>query len=210
MRGLFISVEGIDGAGKSTHIDFISKFLEEKGLPTITTREPGGTPLGEEIRNLLLHNHSNMHSITELCLMFASRQELIAKVIEPNLDKGICVISDRYIDASIAYQGYGRQIGSDGLDKIISLLKPQLTPDITFLFDAPLEVAYERVSKNGRKDRIEQEDQEFFMRVQNAYYTIAKNDPTRVKVISTNQLITDTHIMLSEHLQLLLKEKCGV
>ena len=119
MRGLFISVEGIDGAGKSTHVDFISRYLKDKGYEVVTTREPGGTVLGEKIRDLLLHNDEEIHRITELLLMFASRQQLIAELIEPNLAKGVCVIADRFIDASIAYQAYGRGIGREKLDKII-------------------------------------------------------------------------------------------
>jgi dTMP kinase len=205
MRGLFISVEGIDGAGKSTHVAFIREYLEDKGFQVVVTREPGGTKLGEKIRDILLHSDSDIHPITELCLLFASRQELISQVIEPNLANGICVIADRFIDASIAYQAYGRNIGRDKLDKIVSLLEPSLITDLTFLFDVPLDMAFNRVSKNKQKDRIEQENSDFFATVQNAYRMIADNEPERVKVITTNQVIEKTQILLASYLSQLIR-----
>jgi len=207
MRGLFISVEGIDGAGKSTHVDFISRYLKDKGYEVVTTREPGGTVLGEKIRDLLLHNDEEIHRITELLLMFASRQQLIAELIEPNLAKGVCVIADRFIDASIAYQAYGRGIGREKLDKIISLLEPNYTTDLTFLFDLPLDLAFTRLNKSRQKDRIEQENSSFFANVQNAYQMIAKNEPDRVKVITTNQLKEKTRILLASYLDQLIKKR---
>jgi dTMP kinase len=207
MRGLFISVEGIDGAGKSTHVDFISRYLKDKGYELVTTREPGGTVLGEKIRDLLLHNDEEIHRITELLLMFASRQQLIAELIEPNLAKGVCVIADRFIDASIAYQAYGRGIGREKLDKIISLLEPNYTTDLTFLFDLPLDLAFTRLNKSRQKDRIEQENSSFFANVQNAYQMIAKNEPDRVKVITTNQLKEKTRILLASYLDQLIKKR---
>ncbi len=207
MRGFFISVEGIDGAGKSTHVDFISRYLKDKGYEVVTTREPGGTVLGEKIRDLLLHNGQEIHRITELLLMFASRQQLIAELIEPNLAKGVCVIADRFIDASIAYQAYGRGIGREKLDKIISLLEPNYTTDLTFLFDLPLDLAFTRLNKSRQKDRIEQETSSFFANVQNAYQMIAKNEPDRVKVITTNQLKEKTRILLASYLDQLIKKR---
>ncbi len=204
MRGLFISLEGIDGAGKSTHVNFMREYLEDKGFSVVLAREPGGTPLGEEIRSLLLHDSGDIHPITELCLLFASRQELISKVIEPNLAKGICVIADRFIDASIAYQGYGRKIGVDKLAKIIALLEPQLTTDLTLLFDLPLEVALSRVAKNKNKDRIECENAEFFASVQDAYRQIAAQNTQRVKIIQTNQKIDTVRVLIVHHLEELI------
>ena len=207
MRGLFISVEGIDGVGKSTHVDFISRYLKDKGYEVVTTREPGGTVLGEKIRDLLLHNDEKIHRITELFLMFASRQQLIAELIEPNLAKGVCVIADRFIDASIAYQAYGRGIGREKLDKITSLLEPNYTTDLTFLFDLPLDLVFTRLNKSRQKDRIEQEPSSFFANVQNAYQMIAKNEPDRVKVITTNQLKEKTRILLASYLDQLIKKR---
>ncbi len=206
-RGLFLSVEGIDGVGKSTHIKFIQEYLEDKGLRVVTTREPGGTNLGEKIRDLLLHNHEHIHPRAELFLMFASRQELITKVIEPNLSQGICVVADRFVDASIAYQGYGRGIGADNLKKIISLLEPQLKTDLTFLFDAPLELAVNRVARHSNKDRIEKEGQDFFATVQGGYHALAKDEPGRIKIINTNQTIMQTQQDLIYYLEQLVRTK---
>ena len=209
MRGLFISVEGIDGAGKSTHVDFISSYLKDKGYEVVTTREPGGTELGEKIRNLLLHSDGEVHRITELLLMFASRQQLIAQLIEPNLAKGVCVIADRFIDASIAYQAYGRGIGREKLNKIISLLEPNYTTDLTFLFDLPLDLAVARLNKSRQKDRIEQETSDFFANVQNAYHMIAKDEPDRVKVITTNQVKEKTRMLIASYLDQLITKRIG-
>lgn len=205
-RGLFISVEGIDGAGKSTHVGFIRQYLESKGKQVVVTREPGGTELGEQIRSLLLHSH-NMHHNTELLLMFASRQELIDKVINPNLQQGSCVVADRFIDASLAYQGAGRDLGSSKVRQIINLLEPVLSPDLTFLFDAPLSLAAARVARNKNKDRIEQETEGFFIKVQNAYLDIAKAEPERMKVVSTNQSQEQTRTQIVEHLDSLLNKQ---
>lgn len=203
--GLFITVEGIDGAGKSTHVDFIQSYLENKGRRVLTTREPGGTIIGEKIRDLLLHNHDKIHSTTELFLMFASRQEIISNVIIPTLENGVCVVLDRFIDSSLAYQGGGRGLGMAKVEKIISLLEPQIKPDLTFLFDVELSVAFSRLSKNKTKDRIEQENEKFFTKVQNAYHEIAKNEPQRVKVINTIQSKEKTQVELKQYLDELLK-----
>jgi dTMP kinase len=207
MQGLFITVEGIDGVGKSTHVKFIEEYLQEKGFKTITTREPGGTDLGEQFRALLLSNKSQMHRITELLLMFASRQELIANVIAPNLNNGVCVISDRFIDASVAYQGIGRKIGIEKLNNIIALLEPQLVPDLTLLFDAPVDLTFSRVGKHVEKDRIEQEDKNFFIEVQQAYYSIAKKDEQRVKIIKTDQPKDQTRLTIIKYLDNLIAAK---
>jgi dTMP kinase len=207
-RGLFISVEGIDGAGKSTHIAFISEYLKNLGYPVTLTREPGGTDLGEKIRGLLL-NSTNMHKITELLLMFASRQELIHNVIMPNLDNGVCVIADRFIDASIAYQGIGRGLGIDTVEKVISILEPQITTDLTILFDTPLPIALHRVSRSRNKDRIENEADNFFSAVQKAYHDIVKLAPHRVKLISTDQPKEDTQKMIATLLANLVSSTRG-
>ena len=203
--GLFISVEGIDGAGKSTHVKFIQEHLESHGHKVIVTREPGGTELGERIRDLLL-NSSDMHEITELLLMFASRQELIDKVISPNLEQGVTVIADRFIDASTAYQGFGRGIGVDKINMLIKLLEPSLTTNLTFLFDAPLDLACARVEKNQNKDRIEQEEEEFFSKVLNGYYAVAKAEPSRVKIICTDREKAMTRAEIAKHLDELISK----
>ncbi|WP_217619201.1 dTMP kinase, partial [Achromobacter sp. GbtcB20] len=138
-RGKFLTVEGIDGAGKSTHIGFIADFLAARGRQVVATREPGGTPLGEKLRALLLHE--KMHLETEALLMFASRREHMAQVIEPNLAAGAWVLSDRFTDASFAYQSGGRGLDRTRLEALEAWAHPHLQPDLTLLFDVPLEVA---------------------------------------------------------------------
>ena len=204
-QGIFISVEGIDGAGKTTHVEFIRNYLQEQyGLTSIITREPGGTGLGEELRNLLLHGSHHIEPITELFLMFASRQELISKIIVPNLVKGVCVITDRFIDASIAYQGFGRGIGIDAVNKLANLLKPTLKPDLTFLFDVSLKTAFERVAKHAKQDRIELEHEQFFAKVKHGYLSLAKQDQSRIKVLDTGDTIAKTQQLIIAYLDELL------
>lgn len=206
-RGLFISVEGIDGAGKSTHVEFIREYLQNKGLEVIVTREPGGTVVGEKIRELLLTSE-HMHHNTELLLYFASRQEIIRQVIVPNLEAGVCVIADRFVDASIAYQGGGRELGVDKIKLVYGLLEPTLTTDMTFLFDVPLSLAMDRLSRGRELDRIELESREFFARVQNTYHQLAADEPQRIKKIMTNHPIAHTRGQLVRHLEhLLVKER---
>lgn len=201
-RGIFLSVEGIDGAGKSTHVEFIRDYLVSHGIQVVITREPGGTVVGEKIRELLL-NSEHMHHNTELLLYFASRQEIISQVIVPNLYAGCWVLADRFVDASIAYQGGGRMLGVDKVKQIYAMLEPVLTTDMTFLFDAPLALAMERLNR-GEKDRIEQEGLDFFMRVQNTYYQLEAEQPQRVKRIATNQPIAVTRKTLTRYLDQLL------
>ncbi|MBX9599178.1 MAG: dTMP kinase [Burkholderiales bacterium] len=205
-RGLFISVEGIDGAGKSTHVEFIREYLQNKGLEVIVTREPGGTVVGEKIRELLLTSE-HMHHNTELLLYFASRQEIIRQVIVPNLEAGVCVIADRFVDASIAYQGGGRELGVAKIKLVYGLLEPTLTTDMTFLFDVPLSLAMDRLSRGRELDRIELESREFFARVQNTYHQLAADEPQRIKKIMTNHPIAHTREQLVRHLELLLAKE---
>lgn len=202
-KGLFISVEGIDGAGKSSHVDFIMSYLHGKGINTIKTREPGGTVIGEQIRDLLLNSES-MNQTSELLLYFASRQELIEQVIVPNLTNGVCVLADRFVDSSIAYQGSGRMLGVNKVKQVYSLLEPFLEPDITFLFDAPLDVAMERLNRERTKDRIEKESLEFFKRVQDSYHELANENPDRIKIISTVPAIEETRKKITHYLDELL------
>ena len=204
-RGLFISVEGIDGAGKSTHVEFIKNYLIQVGRNVVTTREPGGTYVGEKIRDILLHSEK-MHGVTELLLMFASRQELIKDFIVPNLSNGVCVITDRFTDASIAYQGAGREMGVAKVNQVAKLMEPHIATDLTILFDIPIETAMARVGKHAKKDRIEQEDQAFFERVRDAYYRLAHENPSRVKIIRTDRSIADTRQMVASCLDNLLKK----
>lgn len=181
--GKFITLEGIDGAGKSTHLDWLREALEQRGHEVVVTREPGGTPLGETLRGLLLNHH--MHLETEALLMFASRREHLAEVIVPALQQGKWVISDRFTDASFAYQGGGRGIDEGRLRILEDWVQQGLQPDLTLLFDVPLEVARQRLSANASLDRFEQEQQDFFQRVREAYLRRAAQFPTRIRVIDS-------------------------
>ncbi len=183
ITGKFITLEGIDGAGKSTHLAWLREALEQRGHEVVVTREPGGTPLGEMLRGLLLNHH--MHLETEALLMFASRREHLAEVILPALQQGKWVISDRFTDASFAYQGGGRGIGEDRLRILEDWVQQGLQPNLTLLFDVPLEVARQRLSANASLDRFEQEQQDFFQRVREAYLRRAAQFPDRIRVIDS-------------------------
>ena len=183
ITGKFITLEGIDGAGKSTHLEWLRETLEQRGHEVVVTREPGGTPLGETLRGLLLNHH--MHLETEALLMFASRREHLAEVIVPALQQGKWVISDRFTDASFAYQGGGRGIDEARLHILEEWVQQGLQPDLTLLFDVPLEVARQRLSANAALDRFEQEQQDFFQRVREAYLRRAAQFPARIRVIDS-------------------------
>ena len=187
-RGKFISLEGIDGAGKSTHLSFVAERLRALGKPVLTTREPGGTPLGEMLRDMVLSQA--MHVETETLIMFASRREHIDKVIVPALEKGIWVISDRFTDATFAYQGGGRGITSERLNVLEDWVQSGLQPDLTLLFDVPIEVSRQRLAFNQNLDRFEQEQQEFFSRVRSAYLDRADAFRQRIRVIDGNRTMT--------------------
>lgn len=183
--GKFITFEGVDGAGKSTHIAGFAEALRARGKTVVTTREPGGTALGEKLRELLLHDA--MHVETETLLMFAARREHIAQVIEPALARGDWVISDRFTDASFAYQGGGRGLPAAKLDALEAWVHPVLQPDLTLLFDVPLEVARERLNRSRTLDKFEQEQDAFFSGVRAAYLQRAALFPHRVRVIDSTR-----------------------
>lgn len=201
-RGKFISFEGIDGAGKSTHIGFTADYLRTRGLELVSTREPGGTPLGEQLRELVLHE--KMHLETEALLMFASRREHIAQVIDPALSRGAWVISDRFTDASFAYQGGGRGLARDKLDALEQWVHPHLQPDLTLLFDVPLEVARARLDATRALDKFEQEKADFFSAARNEYLRRATQFPERFRVIDSTQTIADIQVQLAALLDALL------
>ena len=205
MKGKFISIEGIEGAGKSTQLAFIQNYLSEQGKHIVVTREPGGTELGEQIRTLLLTPSTTSMSVnTELLLMFAARAEHIAQVINPALERGDWVISDRFTDATFAYQGGGRGIEQQRINKIADWTLNGLQPDITFLFDLPVDVGQQRVlSRNQGVDRFEQEKYDFFERIRTCYLDRAQQEPDRIKIIDANQSITDIQKQLIQILELL-------
>lgn len=186
-RGRFITFEGIDGAGKSTHIGYVTDLLKDAGKTVVSSREPGGTPLGEKLRDLLLHE--TMHLETEALLMFASRREHIAQVIEPALARGDWVLSDRFTDASFAYQGGGRGMDRTRMEALEHWVHPLLQPDLTLLFDVPLAVARERLDATRTLDKFEQEQADFFEKVRNEYLRRAAQFPGRIVVIDSTQSI---------------------
>ena len=185
--GKFITFEGIDGAGKSTHVGSVAAQLRASGKTVVTTREPGGTPLGEKLRELLLQEP--MHLETEALLMFASRREHIAQVIAPALARGDWVISDRFTDASFAYQGGGRKLSLEKLAVLEQWVHPDLQPDLTLLFDVPLEVARQRLDADRTLDKFEKEKQDFFAATRAAYLQRAAQFPARIRVIDSTHSI---------------------
>ena len=190
-KGVFITLEGIEGAGKSTHLSYISKILQDNGHKIVETREPGGTRLGEEIRSVLLAN-SNANAIsdnTELLLMFAARSQHIDEIIRPNIESGVTVISDRFTDSSFAYQGGGRGIDPARIRALQNWLHADLNPDLTLLLDLPVETGLERVKKRGESDRFETEQLDFFNKVRSAYLELAAAEPERIAVINVDRQI---------------------
>jgi dTMP kinase len=188
VRGKFISLEGVDGAGKSTHLTWLVARLRAQGKTVVQTREPGGTPLGEKLRELLLSEP--MHLETEALLMFAARREHLAQVIVPALERGDWVVCDRFTDASFAYQGGGRGLAVEKLVRLEQWVQSGLNPDLTLLFDVPVEVAFGRVQSMGRElDRFEQEKTDFFDRVRAAYLQRAAGEPGRMKVVDATKSI---------------------
>jgi dTMP kinase len=195
-RGKFITFEGIDGAGKSTHLAFVAQLLQQQGRTVVTTREPGGTPLGEKLRNLLLHE--KMHLETEALLMFAGRREHIAQVIDPALARGDWVVSDRFTDASFAYQGGGRGLDIARLEILEQWVHPRLQPDLTFLFDVPLEVARERLDTTRTLDKFEQEKEDFFAATRAEYLRRAAQFPARFRIIDSTLPISNIQKKLED------------
>ncbi len=190
-KGKFITIDGVEGAGKSTQIAFIKKYLQKNGIDVILTREPGGTLLGEGIRNLLLDNkfHS-MNSDTELLLMFAARNEHIYNKILPSLEKGIWVLSDRFTDASFAYQGGGRKLALDRIEIIEKWVQKKFQADLTIILDLNVNKGLKRITKRSEKDRIEKEDIDFFNRVRKVFLDRVKKYPNRIKLVDSSKSIS--------------------
>jgi dTMP kinase len=181
----FITFEGVDGAGKSTHLAWFADTLRQRGMDVLVTREPGGTPLGERLRDILLSQP--MHAETEALLMFAARLEHIEQVIKPALQRGTWVVSDRFSDASFAYQGGGRGVSLDKLEQLERWVHARFQPDLTLLFDIPVEVARQRLSNIATLDRFEQEQSDFFEKVRQAYLERCKKHPQRFVLINASQ-----------------------
>lgn len=188
MKGKFITLEGGEGVGKTTNIGFIKQLLGQHQIQCISTREPGGTPLAERIRELLLAEYDETISQhTELLMMFAARAQHLNNVIKPALEKGLWVICDRFTDATYAYQGYGRELDRDNIAQLEKLIQGDFRPDLTLLLDAPIEIGLSRALARNKPDRFELEQQSFFERVRIGYLEQAQRFPERIKVINANQ-----------------------
>ena len=190
MTPRFITLEGPEGGGKSTNQAFVRDWLQQRGAEVVTTREPGGTPLGEAIRSLLLDPDGDMASDTELLLMFASRAEHLAARILPALQAGQWVVCDRFTDATYAYQGGGRGIPATRIAALEDWVQGELRPDLTLVLDVPGEIGEQRVAQRGARDRFEQERAEFFARVRRSYLDLAAQAPERYRVIDAGAPLT--------------------
>jgi dTMP kinase len=198
-RGRFVTVEGVDGAGKSTHIAWIAARLRARGAKVIVTREPGGTPLAERLRELVLAQP--MDAVTETMLLFAARADHVGQVIAPALKAGTWVLCDRFTDATFAYQGGGKGVPAELIAHLAQVSHDGLLPDRTLVFDCPYEVSRERLNGTGRApDRFEREDREFFERVRQAYLALARSDPERVRVIEAVGSVSDIQKQIEEEL----------
>ena len=187
MRGKLITFEGIDGSGKSTQIELLSKKLDNYGIENIILREPGGTQISEKIRNVLLDNNNDINDCTETLLFLSSRSQLVNEVIIPSLDKGIFVLCDRYVDSTVAYQGYGRGLDLDKINILNEFAVNKLYPDLTIIFDIDISISLDRMSSRSiKKDRMEQIDSKIIKKIKYGYLQIAKNNKDRCIIINGN------------------------
>ena len=188
MKAKFITLEGIEGSGKTSSLKSITDLLDKKNISYIVTREPGGSSIGKELRAILLDPETEISPEVELLLMLSDRKDHVEKIILPNLEKGNWVVSDRFMDSSIAYQGGGRQLGKKLIISVAEYLNlPQ--PDLTLLFDLPVETSLSRVKARGELDRFEKEELEFHKRIRNTYLDLAKNNSNRIKIIDSSKKI---------------------
>ncbi|MES2500529.1 MAG: dTMP kinase [Pseudomonadota bacterium] len=195
-KAKFITLEGMDGAGKSTHIPTIVALLQARGLEVVSTREPGGTPLGEQLRTLLLHEP--MHAETETLLMFAARREHIANLIEPALARGAYVLSDRFTDATYAYQCGAKGVLPSKVAQLETWVQGDLQPDATLLFDVPVEISLKRLINAREPDKFERENAHFFEKLRQTYLQRAAENPDRFHIIDANQSIEKVNVIVKE------------
>ena len=199
MKSKFITLEGIEGSGKSTNLKFINEYLDEKNISYVNTREPGGGPIGQKLRSLLLDVDSVISPEVEMLLMLSDRKDHVDNLILPNLHNNIWVISDRYMDSTIAYQGGGREIDLKKILATASILKlPE--PSLTLLFDLPIDVALERAKQRGNLDRFEREPEAFHQRIRDSYLTLSKLHPNRIKIIDSSKSKGDVEFQILETL----------
>ena len=202
-KNLFITLEGIEGAGKSTVIDFIENFITSSGYDVVKTREPGGTAIGEQIREILLNKKNDkLTDDTELLLIFAARAQHLSEIILPNLTSNKIVLCDRFIDASYAYQGAGRGIEQSKINLLENWVMPDIKPDLTFLLDLDPKIAFERTNKRSDADRFESEDIHFFEKIRQYYLERAENEPERFRVINSELSLED----VQEQIKNILKD----
>jgi dTMP kinase len=204
-KGLFITLEGGEGVGKTTNLAFIQGFLEAKGIAVVVTREPGGTVLAEKLRGLLLENQNELISEkTELLLMFAARAQHLKNVIEPALERGDWVLCDRFTDATYAYQGGGRGIDTNLIAWLEQFVQDELRPDLTLLFDAPMELGMQRAKKRGALDRFESEKLDFFNKVREAYLQRARQYSGRIKIVDATHSLENVQSDIQPLLEVLI------
>ena len=205
--GKFITVEGIEGVGKSTNIDFLSALIEKEGIEVVCTREPGGTPMAERIRGLLLeHGEETLPDTAELLLFFAARSLHVANTIRPALEAGKWVVCDRFTDASRAYQGDGRGLDMDRINTLACWVQEGLGPDVTLLLDAPADIGMRRAARRGASDRLESEEMPFYERVREGYLTLARAEPERFAIIDASQPLADVKADIRAVLRRLLDD----
>jgi dTMP kinase len=202
VAGTFITFEGIDGSGKSTQLRLLANFLKLKGCDVLLTREPGGTPVGNRLRAALLDAHEEVDPLAELLVFAADRAQHVRRVLRPALDEGRVVFSDRYADATAAYQGAGRGFSPELIGEIIQLATEGLKPDLTLLFDLSVDESNVRTRRRSnekqRGDRLDAEAEDFHIRVRDAYLRLAHAEPGRIKVVGTNRPLEETHQCVKE------------
>ena len=204
MSGQFITIEGIECVGKTTNTKFIVQYLSKYGIKTHQTREPGGTVLGEKIRNMLLFEEKkNITPLIELLLLFAAREANTEQVIKPALKEGTWVVCDRFTDASIAYQGFGRELGYQCVENFKEIILKNFEPDITFLLDAPVKIIRSR-KKLNQNDRFESETTDFFEKVRNGYLDTARRYNDRIKVIDASKPLEDVQLEIKKYLKAII------
>jgi dTMP kinase len=211
VAGTFITFEGIDGSGKSTQLRMLANYLKEAGCEVVVTREPGGTPVGNRLRAALLDAHEEVDPLTELLVFAADRAQHVRRVLRPAIESGQVIISDRYADATVAYQGAGRGFSPELIAEIVQLATEGLKPDLTVLFDLSVEESISRTSRRSndkhKGDRLDAEAADFHVRVHSAYLELARAEPQRVKIVETNRPPEETHKRVKEIVVPFLKSR---
>jgi dTMP kinase len=211
VAGTFITFEGIDGSGKSTQLRMLANYLKEAGCEVVVTREPGGTPVGNRLRAALLDAHEEVDPLTELLVFAADRAQHVRRVLRPAIESGQVIISDRYADATVAYQGAGRGFSPELIAEIVQLATEGLKPDLTVLFDLSVEESISRTSRRSndthKGDRLDAEAEDFHVRVHGAYLELARAEPQRVKIVETNRPPEETHKRVKEIVVPFLKSR---